>query len=149
MKYALLFLERNMGSGYAYAYPPLNRVLSWWLRTLVLPKARATLEKDGCLVNLGVGVESAEFPHEGTTSMFMGSGFAVYSLLTWCPDPREKGRKSKFTLHSVFPVNLNFISGSFQTFLSQCCVIGLNTLQSGRVEALRIPIPDNLFLSKH
>lgn len=148
MKNALLFLERNMGSGYEHAYPPLNRVLCWWLRNMVLPKARATLEKDGCLVNLGVGTESAELPHEGTTSVFMGCGFAVYSLLTWCPDPREKARKSKFTLDAVFPTNLNFISGPFQAFLAKCRVIGLNTLQRGRVEALRVPIPDNLFLTK-
>lgn len=149
MKHALLFLERNMGSGYAHAYPPLNPVLAWWLKTWVLPKAKATLEKDGCLVNLSAVTESAELPHEGTTSMFMGHGFAVYSLLTWCPDPREPARKSKFTLHAVFPVNLSFISASFQTFLSHCRTVAWDTLQSGRVEALSIPIPDNLFLQKH
>jgi hypothetical protein len=147
MKHALLFLERNMGNGYAHAYPPVNPVLSWWLRNRVLPRAQTTLETDGHSVSLDGGV----LPPYGTATTFVSRHFTVYSLLiqpdTHCTDLRA--RNPKFTLHAVFPSNLNFISGPFQAFLSQCRTVAWNTLQSGQVEALRVPIPDNLFLNKH
>ena len=148
MKHALLFLERNMGSGYAYAYPPTNPILKLWCKWC-LHQAKKTLERDGHPASLGGDGASSKLPAKGTVSMFMNCRFVVYSLLVHYPDPRERTRKTKFTLHCVFPRNLNFISGSFQAFLAKCRSIGWNTLQSGQMESLRIPIPDNLFLKKH
>jgi len=152
MKDALLFLERNMGSGYEHAFPPLNPLRFWWFRTRVLPRSDAVLKEAGHLANLGrESSPSFELPSEGTASTFSGRGFTVYSLLvqpdTLCTD--KKARNPKFTLHAVFPSNLNFISGPFQALLAKCRSIGWNTLRSGCVESLRVPIPDSLFLPKH
>lgn len=146
MKHALLFLERNMGSGYAHAYPPLNPVLFWWLHTMVLPRARAQLERNGHPVDLDLG---SSFPDKGMVSLYIGRRLVVHSLLapdSCCDDPRA--RNPKFTLHAVFPRNLNFISGPFQAFLKKCRIIGWNIRKSGREDTLKVPIPDNLFLKK-
>ncbi len=151
MKHALLFLERNMGSDYEIACPPLSPLLSWWLQTQVLHKAQRKLSSDGYPAVLDWDEPSSNLPSEGKTSLFIGCFFVVYSLRvqpdTRCTDPHAKD--PHFTLHAVFPRNLDFISTGFQTFLAKCRAIGWNTFKPGRVEALRIPIPESLFLQKH
>ena len=141
-----LFVSRNMGSGYANAYPKCSRLFLWWCERVVLPRSKAAFVK--AVSSRSVVREETEGNRRIATVSRVAGRF-VFSIRcedTRCTDPMAKGRKPKFDMHAVFDGTPNLICKAFNDCTDECFRRGWDAMTSGENDNLRFIVPPEVYL---
>lgn len=148
--YAYIFVERNMGSGYAFAYPRLSPLRGWFFRKFILPVASMELTRQEATLRgyeeltaalvAGVAVYSERFKYTVYKRKIMPD--------TACPDPRAEGRNPRFEMYVVFSGSPNVFSKQFNEFQEKCNQIAWQTLLPGERDELTVEVPEELYPPK-
>lgn len=153
-RYAYIFVNRNFGHDYAYAYPPQGLIQGWLWRHGIREAAKLALEQseterrslsgEDFSAELAEGISTYAYFHRWVFK------FTIYSVKiapdTLCPDPRAEGRCPYFVMHLLIPGVPEVISKRFGEFRDRCQEIAWHTMRSGVQEELKVEIPDNLYL---
>ena len=147
---AYIFVNRNFGHDYAYAYPPLGLFRSWLWRLCIYPEIKKAL--DMRVQYRRDQLSDVEFQSElakGISVHTCCRKHTIYSIKiapdTLCPDPRAQGRLPYFVMHLLMPGFPEIISRRYEIFRSQCQEIAWNTMQSGELSELRVNMPEELY----
>lgn len=148
--YAYIFVERNMGTGYAFAFPRLSPLRSCFFRTFIfsaadmeLRREENILEKRGeytSVLNKGIAAYGTKFKHTVYKKKVMPDSL--------CPDPRAEGRNPRFEMYVVFPGFPNVFSKHFNEFQEKCNQIAWQIMRPGEHDELTVEIPAELYPKK-
>ena len=149
-KYAYIFVERNMGHDYAYAYPPLGLLVSWrWSHGIYDSAKQALNAKENALRSTLSVEEFKEHLASGISVYSYNNKHTVYSVKiapdTLCPDPRAQGRYPYFVMHTLIPGAPEVFSKRFGEFCARCQDTAWHTMRSGEQLELKVEIPQNLY----
>ena len=154
-KYAYIFVERNMGQDYAFAYPPLGPITGWLWQHGVRDAAKLALDRREAELRAAwpedkFGAALAEGISTYTYDRSWGVKHTIYSVKiapdTLCPDPRAEGRCPYFVMHLLFPGVPEIISKRFGEFRDRCQEIAWRTMRSGEQSELKVEIPEDFYL---
>ena len=141
-----LFVSRNMGSGYANAYPVCGPLFAQWCDRVLLPKARADFVH---AVAAHSAVRTSDGGIQQIEHVTRAFGRYVWSMRrvpdTKCTDPLAAGRMPKFEMQVVFDGKPNLFCKAFNDCLVECRRRGWDTMEPGANTALRFEAPPELF----
>lgn len=150
-RYAYIFVNRNFGHDYAYAYPPLGLIRGWFWEHYIKADVKQAL--DARLQNLKDATAPEEFKEllaSGISAHTYSHRHTIYSVKivpdTLCPDPRAAGRCPHFVMYLLMPGAPEVISKRFGEFRAKCQEIAWHTMRSGEQNELKLEIPDNFYL---
>lgn len=144
-----LFVSRNMGSGFANAYPKCSRLFSWWCESVLLPRAQAdfvrAIEARSAVRTTADGVRRIEHI-SSVFNRYVCSMRVVPD--TRCTDPAAKGRSPKFDMQIVFDGKPDLFCKAFDDCLAECRKRGWDAMEPGESETLRFLAPSEMYPDK-
>lgn len=151
-KQAYIFVDRNMGNGYAFAYPPMSFWRAWMLQKFVIPESDKAMEdNENQLLAMKAKNEKSAF-EDGVIVFAKKMGYTVCKLKIMpdfaCADPKAKGRNPRFVMYVVISGFPDIISKSFNSFINDCRKIAFETFDAGVNPKFLIKVADSLYPQK-
>ena len=145
MKYAYLYIERNIGHGYVKITPPCNFWKKWIFKNFLFPLAKKKLE-----ITLKNHPENSPILDGILADWSLWHGYYVTRFLRMpdkkCTDPLADGRNPKFFLTIILEGEPElFPPERFYFFIKHCIDIAYDIMLPGINNNLKIEIPSEFF----